>query len=320
MKLEHSPPLRFALSIGAVTVACLTVISYSTGDKFLYGTALFTVVPFLGGFLAMFFWAPGGTRPLLESGGAVGALGVSVLGLVLLLGIEGMICIVMALPLAGLMAMLGAWLGRLAADSPHGTGSRMPMLAVAFVAMPGAVELESRLPREAPLFEARTHLDIAARPEAVWKASTTWSGPMKADHPIFRAGIAYPISAHIEGSGPGATRYCRFSTGDFVEPIFVWDPPRLLRFKVASNPPPMREWSPWGDIHPPHLDGFFLTREGELRLEPLANGGTRLIATTWYEHNLYPATYWRWWSDYILHRVHNVVLETIRSKAEGRQS
>ena len=50
------------------------------------------------------------------------------------------------------------------------------------------------------------------------------------------------------------------------ETIEVWDEPRLLRFKILRTPPSMRELSPWGAIHPPHLEGFYVSRRGQFRL------------------------------------------------------
>jgi len=47
------------------------------------------------------------------------------------------------------------------------------------------------------------------------------------------------------------------------------------------------------------------------------NGGTRLYATTWYQHHMWPARYWRAWSDYIIHRLHDMVLANIRERAEA---
>src|SRR5205809_3436324 len=36
----------------------------------------------------------------------------------------------------------------------------------------------------------------------------------------------------IEGTGVGATRYCDFTTGSFVEPIAVWEENRRLGFDI----------------------------------------------------------------------------------------
>jgi len=70
----------------------------------------------------------------------------------------------------------------------------------------------------------------------------------------------------IDGSGPGAVRYCEFSTGPFVEPIQVWDEPRLLRFQVTENPAPMHEWSPYAKVLPKHLHGYLVSKQGQFLL------------------------------------------------------
>jgi hypothetical protein len=41
-----------------------------------------------------------------------------------------------------------------------------------------------------------------------------------------------------------------------------------------------------------------------------------LEGTTWYRHGLWPAEYWRWWSDAIIHRIHLRVLRHVRMLAE----
>jgi hypothetical protein len=133
---------------------------------------------------------------------------------------------------------------------------------------------------------------------------------------MFRAGIAYPIRAEMIGTGAGAERHCVFSTGAFVEPIQVWDEPRLLKFSVTSNPAPMEEWTPYSHIEPAHLQGFLVSEGGQFLLTPLPNGGTRLEGTTWYHHGLWPSTYWRVWSDAIIHRIHLRVLQHIRDEVE----
>ena len=134
---------------------------------------------------------------------------------------------------------------------------------------------------------------------------------------LFRAGIAYPKRARIVEEGPGAVRYCEFSTGPFVEPIEIWNAPRLLRFAVTENPAPMEEWTPYRHIEPPHLRGFLVSQAGQFHLVRLENGRTRLEGTTWYRHSLWPAFYWKQWSDTIIHRIHRRVLEHIREESEA---
>jgi len=61
-------------------------------------------------------------------------------------------------------------------------------------------------------------------------------------------------------------RQCIFSTGPFAEPIEVWDEPRLLKFGVTANPAPLNELSPYGNIQPAHLHGYFVSKQGQFLL------------------------------------------------------
>lgn len=126
------------------------------------------------------------------------------------------------------------------------------------------------------------------------------------------------MRATIKGRGVGAVRNCEFTTGSFVEPVTVWDEPRLLKFSVTSQPSPMKESSWYPDLHPVHLDGFLVSEGGQFELEPLPNGRTRLTGTTWYRHEIRPSWYWRPFSDAIIHRIHERVLEHVKTLSEAK--
>jgi len=85
---------------------------------------------------------------------------------------------------------------------------------------------------------------------------------------------------------------------------------------VTENPAPMHEWSPYAQVLPKHLHGYLVSKKGQFQLTRLANKHTLLAGTTWYQHGLWPAGYWRWWSNAIIHRIHLRVLTHIRTLAE----
>jgi hypothetical protein len=89
-----------------------------------------------------------------------------------------------------------------------------------------------------------------------------------------------------------------------------------LKFSVTSNPAPLQEWTPYHEVHPPHLHGYLVSEGGQFLLTPLPGGRTRLEGTTWYRHGLWPAGYWRIWSDQIIHTVHKRVLDHVRELSE----
>lgn len=227
--------------------------------------------------------------------------------------IEGLVCLLMALPIALPLAMIGGGIAYLIHRSRVARHPATFLLIAGLTPFGGGLE-HALLPAN-DLFVVTTAIDIPASPERVWQ---TILQPAKLPPPsnaIFRSGVAYPLASHIEGFGPSAVRYCDFSTGKLVEPVLIWDQRRQLRFRVASNPLPMQEWTPYAQIHPPHLDGFLVSKQGEFRLAALPDGRTHLEATTWYQHHLAPAQYWRIWSNEIIHEIHHMVLENIRQRA-----
>jgi hypothetical protein len=165
-------------------------------------------------------------------------------------------------------------------------------------------------------FRVQTAIEVNAPPEKVWDQVVAFAEIPPPKEMLFRAGIAYPIRAEISGHGVGAVRHCIFSTGPFVEPIEIWDEPRLLKFGVTANPTPLQEWTPYAHIEPPHLHGYFVSEQGQFLLTALPVGRTRLEGTTWYRHSMWPAAYWHLWSDYIIHSIHLRVLRHIKLEAE----
>jgi hypothetical protein len=280
-----------------------------------YGFSLFVGAPFAIGFLASLIVGFSSPKPLwicILTGfitGFLGAVGVVVVAL------EGIICLIMAAPIATLLILFGSVVGYVIQARPWlGEGLPAAVLAV-LITLPALTAAESFGDPEPSLREVRTSVDIDATPEQVWKIVIEFPELPEPEDWVFQSGIAYPCRAKINGTGVGAVRECIFSTGAFVEPIDVWNEPQLLAFRVTDQPPPMKELSPF-HIHPPHLDNYLKSERGQFRLERLSNGTTRLEGTTWYRNRMWPATYWDFWSDRIIQRIHGRVLTHIKTESE----
>jgi hypothetical protein len=312
--ISHSllPSALWGASSGAAVGLLATYVS--TLSEHNYGLALFVLVPVLVGFHAAF--ALGSQRETrLRDAVAVSTLAIIFLGCALVaFALEGIICLIMALPIAIPLAMFGGLMGYILRNQPAEHKPTVLLLFIGLTPFTSMIE-HFALPPRADLVQVATSIDIAAPPQQVWRTILQPSHLAAPSQLLFRAGVAYPLASHIEGSGTSAIRYCDFSTGKLVEPVLIWDQERRLRFTVRSNPLPMQEWTPYARLHPPHLDGFMVSRQGEFRLEALPNGHTRLTATTWYQDHLEPAPYWKLWSDYIIHQVHAMVLENVRERA-----
>jgi hypothetical protein len=272
-----------------------------------YGLTIFALFPVFLGALSSWVFRPS-SGSLAASWGALATL--AGLFSFLLAGAEGAVCLAMAAPLALPLGALGGWLVYRGGSSKTAARSLTMLLFMP----PATLTWDATAPP--PVFQVRTSIEIAAPPEQVWKYVVAFPRLPEPHEWYFRAGLGYPTQTRIEGSGPGAARYCDFSTGSFVEQVEVWDEPRLLRFRVMESAAPMREWSPYGEIVTKHLHGYFISREGQFQLTQLANNHTLVEGTSWYEHGLRPAEYWRWWSDAIIHHIHMRVLRHIKTLSE----
>jgi uncharacterized membrane protein YhaH (DUF805 family) len=304
------------LSIALTSVLGLGFTLLGTQMIGTYGWSLFVALPFCLGLFAVLLYSYHGPRDF-GSCVTVALLPVAIVGgLLLVVAIEGLVCILMAAPLALGLAWAGGSLGYYIQGNYWGAKTGSAMLSVVLLVLPAAFGVEHEVAPAPPQFVVRSSIDVEAPPEQVWKQVVAFAQIPPPTETLFRSGIAYPIRAEINGHGAGAIRRCIFSTGAFVEPIEIWDEPRLLRFGVSESPAPLNELTPYGHIEPRHLHGYFVSEEGQFLLTALPGGGTRLEGTTRYRDAMWPAAYWHVWSDYIIHRIHMRVLVHIKGEAE----
>jgi uncharacterized membrane protein YhaH (DUF805 family) len=305
------------LAIAVTAVLGLLFALLGTSVMGAYGWSLFVALPFCLGTFSVLVYSYHARRSFWACM-SVSLLPVVVLGAVLIaVAVEGVICVAMAAPLAMILTMLGGMLGYRIQSSHWGPHQSPVMLSIVLLLTPWFMGLEHFMRLQAEAFRVQSSIEVNAPPEVVWQKVVAFAEIPPPKEMLFRAGVAYPIRAEISGRGAGAVRRCVFSTGPFVEPIEIWDEPRLLKFSVTENPAPMNELSPYANVRPPHLHGYFVSRQGQFSLTPLPGGRTHLEGTTWYQHTMWPETYWHLWSDYIIHRIHLRVLNHIRQEAES---
>jgi hypothetical protein len=281
----------------------------------LYGWSLFLFLPIAVSFLSAFCWNYKREKTFSSTYGMTCLSILALGGLVIISAMDGLICLFMAFPLTMALALIGAPLGRMVGSSMGGT-SGPTIASLLCLSFPFLLGFENSTKQEPVTRKVVSSVLIDAPIEDVWK--TVIAFPKITDPPtgVFRFGIAYPIEASIDGTGVGAIRYCRFSTGDFVEPITVWDEPNKLAFDVSENPEPMKELSIYQDVHAPHLHGFMESEKGQFKLTQVGKQ-VRLEGTTWYKHSISPEFYWGVISDQIIHKIHYRVLDHIKEHAEG---
>jgi uncharacterized membrane protein YhaH (DUF805 family) len=317
------PETRAGSALVSITVTAVIGLGFTllgTQVVATYGWGLFVGLPFSLGLFAVLMHSYREPRSYIECV-LMAVSPVFLLGAILLLvAVEGAICILMAAPIALVMALLGGSLGFVIQAAHWGRRNAPAILSMAVLLTPGFYGVEHFTRPQAGVFEVKSAIEIGAPPAKVWRKVVAFTEIPPPQEMLFRAGIAYPIRAEITGHGAGAVRHCVFSTGPFIEPIVVWDEPRLLRFSVTANPAPLPELTLYGHIEPKHLHGYFESHQGQFLLTELPSGHTRVEGTTWYSHSMWPETYWHCWSDYVIHRIHMRVLEHIRAEAEATKN
>lgn len=280
-----------------------------------YGWGLFVLTPFVVGLTTGYLVNRRELRTMKATNGLVllaAALGC--LGLILF-ALEGLICLILASPLAALLAIAGGALGRRAAR--FGKEPSRPLYCVALLPLMFAADAAS--PPDA-LMLTNESIVVDAPASRVWQAVTSDDPIREPPTLVGRLGLAYPERGHLMGSGVGAARRGYFSTGVAMEKVTDWHPGRVLGFVVLHQPPAMNEMSPYRHVHAPHLNGYFETGEMRFEIEPLGASTSRLAILASHRLRIDPVIYWepiaRWAASSNTRRV----LRDLKGKAEASRS
>lgn len=308
-----------ALAAVLLTATAAYLLSMlSTKFFYLYGYGLFIVTPLVCGAVSALIYNRKGNKQKKEAISVSLAAGCITLSGFFLMGFEGLICLVMALPVVLPLFLAGGLVGYAIsrAIGRKFVSDAITLLLVAFVPFLMGFQTGNGNSGERER-KVITSVVISGSLEEVWKEVIEFSPIPEPKEFLFRMGIAYPTHAEIDGAGVGAVRYCKFSTGSFVEPITHLEINRRLAFDVIEQPTPMTEVSPYVGIHPPHLDWAVRSHKGEFLLNDLGDGKVELVGSTWYHTAMEPELYWGWVSDKMIHLIHQRVLNHIRETIES---
>jgi hypothetical protein len=288
---SRAPAKNYAAAALGVSVGIgltLAAVAISTLGFGTYGYGLFMVSPFVIGAATGYV----ANRKGDIGGGATSSLVMVALALggiaLILTSLEGLICIVLAAPLAAGVAWVGGMAGRAIA-----LANRRPprQMAPAVAALPVIFALEA-LFAPTTAFDTVQSITIDAPAAAVWRSVLHMDrieGPLGLPQ---RFGVAYPVRGEVIGQGVGAVRHGEFSTGTAIERVTEWQENRRLAFAVESDIPAMREISPYQHVHAPHVIGYFTTRTTSFELSPRDGGATELTLRSAHMVRLDPLLYW----------------------------
>jgi uncharacterized membrane protein (DUF441 family) len=301
-----------SILLGLLFAAIPTSLSIGMFEE--YGLNLFILTPFIIGIVPPLILGYKNATTFKQSlKSSFITLSIAMIALIIF-AIEGLICIIMAMPLLSAITLLGSFIGHKIQNRKSIKSQNIAGILIFLSLISMSFDYKYK---PTDLFPVKTSIMINASAQAVWNQVVAFDTIAPPESFFFKTGISYPTDAQIH-LGEDTIRYCNFTTGSFVEPITLWNEPHLLTFDVIEQPIPMKEMNPFWDIHPPHLDGYFRSRKGQFKLTVISENQTLLEGTTWYTLDILPQSYWNVWSDYIIHRIHGRVLKHIKKSAEIR--
>lgn len=229
---------------------------------------------------------------------------------------EGMVCVLMALPLFLLMGLVGSVLGW---ASEALTRDRSPkLLGVALVLPFLFAGVEQQLPEPEAVRELTRSIHIAAPPERVWQ-HINFPRDIRPEELAggwaYRMGVPYPLGAWTVEPRVGGLRELRWERGvRFQEEITAYDDGRHIAWRylfTADSFPP-------GSLDDHIFIGgrYFDLRDTGYTLVPEA-GGTRLDIRVGYRISTRFNWYAQPWADFLIGDTAQTILRFYKARSEA---
>jgi hypothetical protein len=234
-----------------------------------------------------------------------------------LLNLEGLICIVFALPIMLVFASLGGLAaGLLARRQRRGRGLQMACVALIPLLL---APLETHMDSPVQYRTVETQIRIHATESTVWsniervrpispsELPQTWA------HAI---GFPRPVEATLSFEGPGGVRHASFEHGLlFIETVTRWEPNRLLAFSIKADTAHIPKTTL--DEHVTIGGRYFDVLDGEYRIERLQEGDMILHLSSQERLSTDFNGYAGLWSDAVMKTLQKSILEVVKNRSEA---
>jgi hypothetical protein len=274
------------------------------GDQRQFGVTMFWLMPFVAGFAIALVVR----NATLLTACCVNSGLLSLLILVLT-GLEGHICCLMAFPILAVGMFIGALVGRavrracLDRKNHNGTITVLILVGLPFLlAAADQIEKPWRCVARSEIFA--TTVFIKATPETVWDLLANMR-TMEGRQPLLLwAGLPVPQRCVLEEAAVGGRRVCYFDQGLIAQQVTEWRQPDRMTVRVVESTLPGRHWLTYVNA------GYDLTA---------LDSGTLLVRRTMIASRLYPRWYWSYFEQWGVTSEHEYVLANIKRWAEEKQ-
>jgi hypothetical protein len=300
--------LRIFISIQLLLLFITIIFLLQNGE---YGWSLFMTLPLSIGLTIGYHTRISKSISWLKLSFKVFFIIVAISAALIAIGLEGAICVLMALGLIVLPALLGLLFGYLI--------RKIYVIQFFFLVVifnSGFIIYDVY---EKEGFEEEAAYSVEINLPLLQVNNILQQKFEFSEHPniFFKNGISYPNTMQLQKLDRKLCLICTLNKEEVVLPILELND-TIMRFTVEDDFIAMKETNPFYEVHTKHQQGYFKVVFGEFKLKEISKNKTRIIATTRYQYKITPRFYWRWWTNYIVQEMHEHVLSDIKRNAETR--
>ncbi|WP_336703436.1 hypothetical protein [Chryseobacterium indologenes] len=299
-----------------LTVVLIVAVWFFLVAKGEYGVTMFLTIPVSIGFIIGYvkYFKKIGLMNVLKTILKI-VLGLVIFSLILIgAGVEGAICIIMAIPFIGFAMFVGFNIGFIIGvfDEKRHAGS--VIVFILFINPASYIFDTYTKPIEETI---TTEMIVNSSNEKVWKLLNTQINFDTPDFILFEKGVSYPKNIKLVNDNGKLGYSCQTNNDELQLNINEFIENKKVKFFLENQTVPMKEITPYQNIDAKHLHDYFIVKYGEITLDKLSENRTKIIAKTKYSYKIAPTWYWKNWSGYIIDKMQNHVLQSIKTQSEN---
>jgi|SRR5579871_423 len=284
----------------------LTVVLCSIGFAFLhfnlmgYGYTFFILVPLCAGYFL-------GTKPTLKTSTLLSlAVGlVAFLFLLVTAELELFYCVILLLPLAFALMVLGMFIGweiRKLVESKKNKNISLtiyPLLILLF-----STVIEHYFSEKYDIAKVESKIYLPYPKEMVFDFIKSVDTVNTSKPLLLKLGLAIPEKCVLQNEVIGAKRVCYFDAGSIEEKVTAIKRGEILKMDVTQCNLPGNKWLKF-------LEATYLFENKD--------GGTILTRITTYKTELKPRFYWSFWEKKSIQAEHEYVLNDLKQRLQNKK-
>jgi hypothetical protein len=233
----------------------------------------------------------------------------------LLFMLEGLICILMALPIALVLASIGGVIaGVIGRKLRVNNTSTFCIALLPFILAPAEARLNAPTSTRTVASEIRIHSSTATVWQNIERVPAISPAELRPNW-THRIGFPRPVEATLSFEGVGGIRHASFERGLlFIETVTAWEPDHRLAFTIKADSAHIPTTTL--DEHVTIGGRYFDVLDGEYRIEPLAGGDILLHLTSHQRLSTDFNGYAGLWTDAVMQSLQTSILQVIQHRCE----